>query len=78
MINFIIKKKGWLWAINPLGPIFADIFLGYYEDEWLISCPNNYKLSFYRRYIDNMFAIFHEITHNTDFFTYINNNHINL
>ena len=72
MINFIIKKKGWLWTIH-LGPIFADIFLGYYENEWLINCPNDFKPLFDRRYIDDTFAVFREITHFTGFFNYINN-----
>ena len=47
---------------NPLGPIFADIFIGYYENEWLTNCPNDFKLLFYRRYVDDMFAVFREIT----------------
>ena len=63
---------------NPLGLIFADIFLEYYENEWLCNCPNDFKPLFYRRYVDDTFAVFCEITNITDFFNYINNKHKSL
>ena len=47
---------------NPLCSIFA----GYYENEWLTNCPNDFKPLFYSRYIDT-FAVFREITHIRDF-----------
>ena len=33
---------------NPLGPIFADIFLDYYEKKWLDNCPSTFKPQFYQ------------------------------
>ena len=32
---------------NPFGFIFGDIFLGYYENQWLINCSNDFKPLFY-------------------------------
>ena len=63
---------------NPLGPIFADIFEGYYENEWLINSPNDFKPLFYHRYVNDTFAVFCEIIQITDFFNYINNKHKSL
>ena len=63
---------------NPLSPIFADIFLGYYENEWLTNCSNDFTPLFYRHYVDDTFAVFREIIHITDFFNYINKKHKSL
>src|ERR1700759_3574110 len=36
---------------SPLGPLFANIFLSYYESEWVQNCP--VKSLFYKRYVDD-------------------------
>ena len=36
---------------SPLGPLFANIFLSYYESEWVQNCP--VKPLFYRPYVDD-------------------------
>ena len=41
----------------PLVPVFANIFMGFYESTWL----NEYNLNehkFYLRYVDDILAIF--------------------
>ena len=43
---------------SPLGPTFANIFLCYYEEQWLRSCPDEFKPNFYRRYVDDIFLLF--------------------
>ena len=43
---------------SPLGLILANIFLPHYEENWLNECPTKFKLSFYRRYVDDIFVIF--------------------
>ena len=48
-------------------------FIEYYKNEWLIDCPNDFKPLFYCRYVNDMFAVFREITHIYRFFNYINN-----
>ena len=41
---------------SPLGPILANIFVGYYENN-LLSLDNSKPLAYYR-YFDDVFAIF--------------------
>ena len=40
---------------SPLGPILANIFVGYYENKLFASSP---KPIIYKRYVDDIFAIF--------------------
>ena len=42
----------------PLAPILAIIFFSHHEDYWLNICPIEFKPSFYRRYIDDVFVLF--------------------
>lgn len=37
------------------GPVFANLYMAWYEREWLSRMPNDF---FYRRYIDDCFVIF--------------------
>ena len=42
---------------SPLAPVFANIFMGFYESKWL----NEYNLNkskFYLRYVDDILAAF--------------------
>ena len=42
---------------SPLAPILANIFMGYHENEWI----RNYNyggLFYYKRYVDDIFAVF--------------------
>ena len=41
-----------------LGPIMANIFLSHHEENWLNKCHIEFKPSFYRRYVDNIFVLF--------------------
>ena len=43
---------------SPLGPVLANIFLSHHEENWLNKCPIEFKPSFYRRYIDDIFVLF--------------------
>ena len=40
---------------SPLGPAFANIFVGYYENKLFAS---NSKTFLYQRYVDDIFSIF--------------------
>ena len=42
----------------PLGPTFADIFLCHHEEQWLASCPIQFKPARYYRYVDDTFLLF--------------------
>ena len=41
-----------------LGPALANIFMCSFESNWLRDCPNNFRPVFYRRYVDDTFALF--------------------
>ena len=62
---------------SPLAPVLANIFMGINEDKWI----NNYdktKPVFYRRYVDDILAVFDNEQQANDFFEYINKQHPNL
>ena len=60
---------------NPLGPIFAVLFLRYLEEKWLHECPTNFKPIFYRRYVDDTFIIFNNKNDIIQFHNYLNSKH---
>ena len=62
----------------PLGPSFANIFMSYYEQQWLDDCPVDFKPAFYRRYVDDTFLLFHHRDHAEKFLTYLNEKHSNI
>ena len=43
---------------SPLDPILTNIFFSHHEDNWLNKCPIEFKTSFYRRYVDDILALF--------------------
>ena len=51
---------------SPLGPILANIFVGYHEKS-LLSINNNKPLAYYR-YVNDVFAIFPSKSYVVDFF----------
>ena len=46
---------------SPLGIILANIFLPHHEENWLNKCPIEFKPSFYRGYVDYMFAFLNHL-----------------
>ena len=63
---------------SPLGPTLANIFLCYYESKWLQDCPHNYKPTYYRRYVDDTFLLFHNASQIPQFLDYMNQQHPNI
>ena len=62
---------------SPLAPILANLFMGHNEKIWI----NRYKRSkpyFYKRYVDDIFAVFDDERQANEFFKYINNRHPNI
>ena len=43
---------------SPLGPMLAKIFLSHHEENWLNKCPVEFKQSFYRVYVSDIFVLF--------------------
>ena len=48
---------------TPLRPALANIFVCSFESRWLRDCPNDFKTVFYRRYVDDIFALFSSPDH---------------
>ena len=61
---------------NPLGPIFANIFMSAYEQTWLKEAL--VKPLLYRRYVDDTFLIFEPTANIKDFIIFLNSQHPNL
>ena len=62
---------------SPLGPTLANAFLCHYENEWLHSCPIEYKPKHYKRCIDDIFVMFRSRNHVKKFVDYMNTKHPN-
>ena len=62
----------------PLSPTLANIFLCYHESNWLENCPKEFKPIFFRRYVDDTFAIFRNPDHVNKFLEYLNKQHPNM
>ena len=63
---------------SPLGPTLANIFLCYHENKWLTNCPNHYKPTYYRRYVDDTFLLFRNESQIPQFLSYMNQQHPNI
>ena len=63
---------------SPLGPTLANIFLCYYERKLLTDCPDVYKPTYYRRYVDDTFLMFHSESQIPQFLSYLNQQHPNI
>jgi hypothetical protein len=63
---------------SPLGPLFANILLSFHEKEWLDNCPDSFKPIFFRRYVDDSFALFNSHDHIVPFLDYLNSKHPNI
>ena len=63
---------------SPLGPILANIFMCSLESEFLESCPDSFKPSFYKRYVDDTFVTFQNEQQADNFLKFINSRHPNI
>ena len=62
---------------SPLGPVLANLFLGYYEKNWIEEYQGS-KPFFYCRYVDDIFCAFEHQKDIAPFFEYLNDQHINI
>ena len=62
----------------PLGSTFANIFLCFKEKLWLDSCPELFKPTLYKRYVDDTFLLFKDVSQAHLFLTYLNSQHPNI
>ena len=63
---------------SSLGPVYADCFMGFYEKIWLSECPDTFKPLYYRRYVDDTFLVFKDLSHVELFLAYLNSRHPNI
>ena len=63
---------------SSLGPIFANIFLSYYEQIRLRNCPRELKPFIYKRYVDDTFLLFRSKDYIEKFRCYLNCQHPNI
>ena len=76
--DILYKQKDDVAMGSPLGPTMANVFWSFYEMKWLEQCPNEYKLVFYRRYVDDIFVLFKSAEHLSKFHAYLNTCHPNM
>ena len=59
-------------------PSLAIAFLCFHEQIWLTDCPEDFKPVYYRRYVDEIFAIFRSPDCLEKFTNYLNSKHKNI
>ena len=62
---------------SPLAPIFANLFMGHHEEQWL-ECYLGKKPLLYWRYVDDIFCVFERKEQVIDFHDYIDSRHPNI
>ena len=62
---------------SPLAPILANLFLGNYEGTWL-SEYDGQKPTYYKRYVDDIIAVFDNENDAKTFLAYLNSKHVNI
>ena len=74
----IYKQTDGVAMGSPLGPSLANAFLCFHEQIWLNDCPEDFKPVYYRRYVDDIFALFRSQDHLEKFTNYLNWKHKNI
>ncbi|XP_065642299.1 uncharacterized protein LOC136073930 [Hydra vulgaris] len=62
---------------SPLAPILANVFIGFHEQTWVNNCLSSIPI-FYKRYVDDIIAIFNSEFEAQEFFKHLNKQHKNL
>ena len=62
---------------SPLAPVLANLFMGYHEKQWLYDYHGTPPV-YYRRYVDDIFAVFNSSQEATLFFDFLNSRHNNI
>ena len=60
---------------SPLAPVLANLFMGFHEQNW-IEQATNVKPIFYKRYVDDIFAVFESDA--DAFYSYLNTRYENI
>ena len=70
--DVLYKQKNGVAMGSPLGPTMANIFLSFYEIQFLEQCSKEFKPVFYRRYVDDIFVLFESAEHLSKLRNYFN------
>ena len=62
---------------SSLGPVLANLFMSHHERNWLSDYKDSTVL-FYRRYVDDIFCMFHNEPDALLFLNYLNQQHPNI
>ena len=62
---------------SPLGPTLANLFMGHHEQRWIEEF-NECEVLMYRRYVDDIFCVFHNKDDALKFYQFINSKHTNI
>ena len=60
---------------SPLGPLLTNAFLAHHEQNWLDSCPLEYRPLYYGQYVDDIFVLSKSSDHLKRFRSYLNSYH---
>ena len=63
---------------SPVGPILAKIFFSHHKENWLNKCSIEFKSSFYRKYVDDIFVLFDSSESASSFRKYMSSKHQNI
>ena len=63
---------------SPLGSTLANVFLVYFEKDWLQNFPFDLKSHYYQRYVDDIFVLFTSLEHLEAFRNFLNGRHDNM
>ena len=74
----IYKQTDGVAMGSPLGPSLANAFLCFHEQIWLNDCIEEFKPVYYRKYVDDIFALFGSPDHLEKFTSYVNSKHKNI
>ena len=62
---------------SPLGPVFANLFMSHHENGWIKDYKQGH-IHFYRRYVDDIFAVFDSHDEANKFLKYMISKHPNI
>ena len=68
----IYKKTDGVAMSSLFGLRFANAFFYFHEQIWLNDCPEDFEPIYYRRYVDDIFALFRSADHLEKFTNYFN------
>ena len=74
----IYKQTDGVAMGTPLGANLANAFLCFHEQIWLNGCPEDFKPVHYRRYVDDIFALFRSPDRLEKLTNYLNSKHKNI